>query len=40
MRLTGRRESNNVDDRRGMGMGTKAGMVVLAVSSSLLLLPF
>lgn len=26
MRLTGRRESNNVDDRRGMGMGTKAGI--------------
>lgn len=26
MKLTGRRESNNVDDRRGMGMGTKAGI--------------
>lgn len=26
MRLTGRRESNNVDDRRGIGMGTKAGI--------------
>ena len=26
MRLTGRRESNNVDDRRGMGRGTKAGI--------------
>lgn len=26
MRLTGRRESNNVDDRRSMGMGTKAGI--------------
>ena len=26
MRLTGRRESNNVDDRRGRGMGTKAGI--------------
>lgn len=26
MRLTGRRESNNVDDCRGMGMGTKAGI--------------
>ena len=26
MRLTGRRESNNVDDRRGMGMGTKASI--------------
>ena len=26
MRLTGRRESNNVDDRRGMGIGTKAGI--------------
>ena len=26
MRLTGRRESNNVEDRRGMGTGTKAGI--------------
>ena len=26
MRLTGRRESNNVEDRRGMGMGAKAGI--------------
>ena len=26
MRLTGRRESHNVDDRRGMGIGTKAGI--------------
>ena len=26
MRLTGRRESNNVEDRRGMGTGAKAGI--------------
>ncbi|HEY9551514.1 MAG TPA: neutral zinc metallopeptidase, partial [Prevotella sp.] len=26
MRLTGRRESNNVEDRRGMSGGTKAGI--------------
>lgn len=34
MRLTGRRESSNVEDRRGMGGGTKAGIggiVIVAI---------
>lgn len=34
MRLTGRRESNNVEDRRGLGGGTKAGIggiVIVAI---------
>ena len=40
MRLTGRRESNNVEDRRGMGTGAKAGIGGIGGIMSLHLSPF